>query len=548
MDNHSIIFFINDMLKLKTKQEIDEFCLNETKRMKKLNKLTEDITLDEINKKLFMQLIGYRINIIDFIKAIPNSLLKIRRNACLGFLNGKNYKKVILLHSIMFKSIKEKSFVIDFLDILGNSIKPDTNFVDLIYELEKNHQLDTKTTLLFQFDKKLLICKTKYTQQIIQLKHNTNENFFIKLQLIQKYNITISKDDVLYLRQQIYHQNSFLLYKTIQILNKIICTTPAIIQTIVCDNNLIDYLESKIIKSTEKTKKQIDIALSLEIARFLIKINNSFISIKSFINRLLISKNENSRIMGIDFALKNNILKNESINCCILYLTTNRFYKQKLLSFINKKNCDHIYRQLADHMDCKSVIKKIYIKTTNIAIKSDILYKLPKIFSKVYRKHDLININNFINSDNIYYFPIIYYNGKKLSDEKILIMIQHHLKILLQNIFIHDYYLVLMELFTFITTHGNLKQNREILLKYQYIKEIIPGILLFNFVLPDKIIYINNTLIFYHLRPGILEIQHCSVFDDQTQLQPISNNYYDISHRNGSIYIEYNNIRQLLLK
>ena len=127
-------------------------------------------------------------------------------------------------------------------------------------------------------------------------------------------------------------------------------------------------------------------------------------------------------------------------------------------------------------------------------------------------------------------------------------MIQHHLKILLQNIFIHDYYLVLMELFTFITTHGNLKQNREILLKYQYIKEIIPGILLFNFVLPDKIIYINNTLIFYHLRPGILEIQHCSVFDDQTQLQPISNNYYDISHRNGSIYIEYNNIRQLLLK
>lgn len=548
MDNHSIIFFINDMLKLKTKQEIDEFCLNETKRMKKLNKLTEDITLDEINKKLFMQLIGYRINIIDFIKAIPNSLLKIRRNACLGFLNGKNYKKVILLHSIMFKSIKEKSFVIDFLDILGNSIKPDTNFVDLIYELEKNHQLDTKTTLLFQFDKKLLICKTKYTQQIIQLKHNTNENLFIKLQLIQKYNITISKDDVLYLRQQIYHQNSFLLYKTIQILNKIICTTPAIIQTIVCDNNLIDYLESKIIKSTEKTKKQIDIALSLEIARFLIKINNSFISIKSFINRLLISKNENSRIMGIDFALKNNILKNESINCCILYLTTNRFYKQKLLSFINKKNCDHIYRQLADHMDCKSVIKKIYIKTTNIAIKSDILYKLPKIFSKVYRKHDLININNFINSDNIYYFPIIYYNGKKLSDEKILIMIQHHLKILLQNIFIHDYYLVLMELFTFITTHGNLKQNREILLKYQYIKEIIPGILLFNFVLPDKIIYINNTLIFYHLRPGILEIQHCSVFDDQTQLQPISNNYYDISHRNGSIYIEYNNIRQLLLK
>lgn len=548
MDNHSIIFFINDMLKLKTKQEIDEFCLNETKRMKKLNKLTEDITLDEINKKLFMQLMGYRINIIDFIKAIPNSLLKIRRNACLGFLNGKNYKKVILLHSIMFKSIKEKSFVIDFLDILGNSIKPDTNFVDLIYELEKNHQLDTKTTLLFQFDKKLLICKTKYTQQIIQLKHNTNENLFIKLQLIQKYNITISKDDVLYLRQQIYHQNSFLLYKTIQILNKIICTTPATIQTIVCDNNLIDYLESKIIKSTEKTKKQIDIALSLEIARFLIKINNSFISIKSFINRLLISKNENSRIMGIDFALKNNILKNESINCCILYLTTNRFYKQKLLSFINKKNCDHIYRQLADHMDCKSVIKKIYIKTTNIAIKSDILYKLPKIFSKVYRKHDLININNFINSDNIYYFPIIYYNGKKLSDEKILIMIQHHLKILLQNIFIHDYYLVLMELFTFITTHGNLKQNREILLKYQYIKEIIPGILLFNFVLPDKIIYINNTLIFYHLRPGILEIQHCSVFDDQTQLQPISNNYYDISHRNGSIYIEYNNIRQLLLK
>lgn len=548
MDNHSIIFFINDMLKLKTKQEIDEFCLNETKRMKKLNKLTEDITLDEINKKLFMQLMGYRINIIDFIKAIPNSLLKIRRNACLGFLNGKNYKKVILLHSIMFKSIKEKSFVIDFLDILGNSIKPDTNFVDLIYELEKNHQLDTKTTLLFQFDKKLLICKTKYTQQIIQLKHNTNENLFIKLQLIQKYNITISKDDVLYLRQQIYHQNSFLLYKTIQILNKIICTTPAIIQTIVCNNNLIDYLESKIIKSTEKTKKQIDIALSLEIARFLIKINNSFISIKSFINRLLISKNENSRIMGIDFALKNNILKNESINCCILYLTTNRFYKQKLLSFINKKNCDHIYRQLADHMDCKSVIKKIYIKTTNIAIKSDILYKLPKIFSKVYRKHDLININNFINSDNIYYFPIIYYNGKKLSDEKILIMIQHHLKILLQNIFIHDYYLVLMELFTFITTHGNLKQNREILLKYQYIKEIIPGILLFNFVLPDKIIYINNTLIFYHLRPGILEIQHCSVFDDQTQLQPISNNYYDISHRNGSIYIEYNNIRQLLLK
>lgn len=548
MDNHSIIFFINDMLKLKTKQEIDEFCLNETKRMKKLNKLTEDITLDEINKKLFMQLMGYRINIIDFIKAIPNSLLKIRRNACLGFLNGKNYKKVILLHSIMFKSIKEKSFVIDFLDILGNSIKPDTNFVDLIYELEKNHQLDTKTTLLFQFDKKLLICKTKYTQQIIQLKHNTNENLFIKLQLIQKYNITISKDDVLYLRQQIYHQNSFLLYKTIQILNKIICTTPVIIQTIVCDNNLIDYLESKIIKSTEKTKKQIDIALSLEIARFLIKINNSFISIKSFINRLLISKNENSRIMGIDFALKNNILKNESINCCILYLTTNRFYKQKLLSFINKKNCDHIYRQLADHMDCKSVIKKIYIKTTNIAIKSDILYKLPEIFSKVYRKHDLININNFINSDNIYYFPIIYYNGKKLSDEKILIMIQHHLKILLQNIFIHDYYLVLMELFTFITTHGNLKQNREILLKYQYIKEIIPGILLFNFVLPDKIIYINNTLIFYHLRPGILEIQHCSVFDDQTQLQPISNNYYDISHRNGSIYIEYNNIRQLLLK
>ncbi|EED43769.1 hypothetical protein EBI_23133 [Enterocytozoon bieneusi H348] len=114
MDNHSIIFFINDMLKLKTKQEIDEFCLNETKRMKKLNKLTEDITLDEINKKLFMQLMGYRINIIDFIKAIPNSLLKIRRNACLGFLNGKNYKKVILLHSIMFKSIKEKSFVIDF--------------------------------------------------------------------------------------------------------------------------------------------------------------------------------------------------------------------------------------------------------------------------------------------------------------------------------------------------------------------------------------------------------------------------------------------------
>ena len=52
MDNHSIIFFINDMLKLKTKQEIDEFCLNETKRMKKLNKLTEDITLDEINNYL----------------------------------------------------------------------------------------------------------------------------------------------------------------------------------------------------------------------------------------------------------------------------------------------------------------------------------------------------------------------------------------------------------------------------------------------------------------------------------------------------------------
>lgn len=548
MDNHSIIFFINDMLKLKTRNEVIEFCLNENKRMKKLNRLTDNITLDEINKKLFMQLMGYKINIIDFIKAIPNSFLKIKQNACLGFLNGKNYKKVILLHSIIFKSIKDKTFVIDFLDILGNSIKVDSNFVDLIYELEKKYQLDIKTALLFQFDKKILICKIKFTQKMIQLKHNINENLFIKLQLIQKYNILISKDDIQYLVQQIYHQNSFLLYKTIQILNKIIYTTPATLQLLTYDTNLIDYLESKIIKSTEKTKKQIDIALSLEIAQLLIKINSSFISIKSFINRLLISKNENSRIIGIDFALKNNILKDESINCCILYLTTNRFYKQKLLSFINKKNCDNIYAQLADHIDCKSVIKKIYIKTTNISIKSDILHKLPEIFYKVNKKYDLIDINDFINTDNIYYFPIIYYNGKKISDEAILVMIQHHLKILLQNIFIHDYYLILMELFTFMTTYGNLKQNREILLKYQYIKEIIPGILLFNFVLPDKIIYIDNTLIFYYLRPGILEIQHCNVFDDQTQLQPISNNYYDISHKNGSIYIEYNNIRQLLLK
>ncbi|KAL6122205.1 hypothetical protein NUSPORA_00764 [Nucleospora cyclopteri] len=544
LNEPNITVFINDIRKLKRPEDIKQHQLNELKHIAAQNELNVNSKLSGVVKQLFLQLKGVAIDEIDFVKCISNQHLEIKKSGLIGLVNVDKPKSGILLYNTIKTDLSKNICVPDYLTFLCNFKQINCNFGDLNDEF-KISENDSDYN-------KLLIFRAKHLKQFDPLISQGHNNLMTKLQIIQKYNIELSENDILYLLTRITKiACPFLMCKILQVLKNFDYS--------IVDIKTIKSLKNQIINKTDKAKKQIEIAKSLEICHFLIRIKQFDYECESFIFRLINSQNKNSQVVGINFVLKchknglfySNINKNNLFNLakdkCIENIEHQAFFADTLRQFVIKENCIDIYLEIQNKSRHSNIIRQIYNVTTDNLFRNKILYEVPEIYQFIRSKKEKMNICDFISSKKILHFPIIYDNWTGNQDIEVETVLKTHL----QQIFIGHLSIlklnILNEMFGFIITHGDLEKNREILLQYKSSKPIIPGVLLFNLVLPKKIAYIKGKIHYYTVLKNRLYVENAKVMDENGEIKE-KKGYFDISNKQGNLSILIDDVKKLIIK
>jgi hypothetical protein len=488
-------------------------------------------------KKLYLQLRGIDVDEMDFVKASAAKELSTKRCCYLGLIYNENPKHTIMLLNTLRNDLNADQSLNDVLILLCNLNDREHKLIDiadLLKPVMESNKLYTKT----------LVAKTKYSEKLSFSMVSAKEIVLLsKIQIVLDHNLSsqLTENDRLYLKTQIFSLKCpFTKLKLVQLFLVLVKN-----HNFLLNEKIILFLKDAIISFDSKTKKQIEIALTIEIANLLVQSNNMCDKVDLFFFRMVNSENPNSRYLAFKFIAEHNILSEIAIDRLITLGVDLHFHVETLKRLINKNNYKSIYKRreeithfiLKDRVDFKksdSLLLEIYERISEFAdfeFVCKMIYTNPKLYKRIRNKNVIISdqskslFKKLMEKDEIEYFPIIYdIMPKKFKDDSTVSSLAfRHLNTLTGGGITDEKICLLDDLFDVLCSHGNIVYNRILVLEtYKtalfenkspiMINKLLEGILLFNLVLDEKYFHVSNSVFFeYVMKDHYVEIK----FDKQ---------------------------------
>ncbi|AFN83998.1 hypothetical protein EROM_110140 [Encephalitozoon romaleae SJ-2008] len=515
--------------------EKESAIIKEKRRMISSSKTEPYVRHSNILKSIYMKMLSYKVNEIDFLNACESDVLRIKTAGYLGLMTMENNEYVIMAINTIMKDLEKRETRNDALTSICNLSNDGSALSNLMGHICPNGKGDP-------FHKKALVAFFRLNPDAkISVVGQDPSEVYVKSQIIMDIfkkteRIDLTENDVLFLLSLFMKSSDpFLKIKLLQIFGVLHSKAQ-----LVLDKALLDSIEATIIPPKDKARPQIEIALAIEAAEFLLKVEKSTPRVETFILRLIESQNPNSRYFGFKIVRKYKVHRDIAIDCCIKLGLHHNQCLNTFVSLITRNNHKSIYRKKEEmifYME-KGCASKQVINTALATVfskliqyvKDELLIKMyqevPEIclkapFDKNIPKGYVLKLfNKICVTVNSRYFPLIYQllQPGMGNEELYTAIFEKHLNILAIKKSKGWEVSNLTKLLDCMLNYGVLSRNREILIsKYkEVLKEegssnildmLLNTIYLLNARLEDRTIHVASGHFIYFTFPGIHSIE-----------------------------------------
>lgn len=508
----SVTLLISELRKVSLQTRKNKGLL-ELKRMAARNPISEESILIDLWKKLYLQSLGFRINILDFIKACGSNNILIKRIGYQGVIVNQPLKELIILQNTIQKDLENADFCSEALIFVSNINDSEEILKDIVSKLA----LPSENMKHYR---KILIMKAKYCDsQFFELRSENELNLFVKLQILldnEKFSYCSAHYTEYLVNCLKRLKCQYTKLKILQILQKMVKC-----YNITFNEASVLKIRSFIFSLNVKSRKQIEIGICIESIRLLLLSGNRYEELDEFIFTLINSKSLNSNYLGLNLAVQFKLNPEITISKIIevgidrdlffnsLYklIDTNTYmYVYQHLDFVKEVDPSNVEAKMKRERNIMSIIKRICDFGDHEFI-CNVLYKHPKIYP-IIRNEKLIKpeqcksfFKMLLEENNPNYYLMIYdlFPSKTNSDCLVLDIARRHLTNLIE---LNEENVAdcLDSLFTFLCLQGNAFNNRQECLNIlkdlslskmnlKVLNVIIEGIQRFNLVLDSKLVY-----------------------------------------------------------
>ncbi|KAM0671692.1 hypothetical protein CWI42_120130 [Ordospora colligata] len=499
--------FISSTRDLSGKNQEDAI-IKERRRIACSNESEPHVRYSNILKTIYIQMLAYKINDIDFVKACDSGVQRIKSAGYLGLMAIDGSESIVMAINTIMKDLSSKESRNNALTAICNLNNNNLILDNLMRYVCPNNIQDP-------FHKKALVAYHKlHPNSKVNIVGKEHSDIYIKAQIVvDKFmrtgNIDATENDILFLISLFTKADDpFLKVKLIEIFGILHSK-----DHLSMNQAFINSMDAVIIPPKDKIRLQIEIALSIEATILLLKANKCTPKTEAFVFRLIESQNPNSRHFGFQIARVYKIHREIAIDRCIKLGLHNHECLKTLIALIGKSNHKAIYKrkdEIIFHMEKDTVSRKqinsaIAAVFSKIAIhaKDDLLIKIyqevPEVclstpLDKNIPKDCMLKLfNRICITINSRYFPLIYQllHADIKNENFYNVIFERHLNILaIKRSNPHEIE-TLGKLLDCMFLYGVPAQNREILIsKYKEVQGYHDSIDILNMML-DTIYLLN---------------------------------------------------------
>ncbi|AFM99291.1 hypothetical protein EHEL_110150 [Encephalitozoon hellem ATCC 50504] len=504
--------------------------IREKRKMIPSNGSEPYIRHSNVLKSIYMKMLSYKVNEIDFLNACESDILRIKTAGYLGLMAMEGNEHVIMAINTIMKDLRKRETRNDALTSICNLSNDGHALSNLMGHVCPNGKGDP-------FHKKALVAFFRLNPDArVSVISQDSSEVYVKSQIIvdifkKTERIDLTENDILFLLSLFMKSSDpFLKIKLLQIfgiLHSKNQLTP--------DKSLLDSIEGAIIPPQDKVRLQAEIALAIEAAEFLLKVGKETPRVETFILRLIESQNPNSRYFGFRMVRKYKIHRSIAIDCCIKLGLHRDQCLDTLISLITRNNHKSIYRKREEmifYMEKRGASKQA-INTSLAAVFSKLTqYVKDELLIKMYQEIPEVCLKTPLDKNipkgyvlklfkkvcvtvNCRYFPLIYQllQPGMGNEELYTAIFERHLNILTIKRTRGWETTILAKLLDCMLNFGVLSRNRDILVsKYkEVLKErdssdildmLLNTIYLLNARLEDRTIHITSEHFIYFAFSG----------------------------------------------
>ncbi|CAD25942.1 hypothetical protein [Encephalitozoon cuniculi GB-M1] len=461
--------------------EREKIILRERRKMVSSAETEPHIRHSNVLKSIYMKMLSYKVNEIDFLNACESNVPRIKSAGYLGLMAMESDEYVIMAVNTIMKDLGRKETRNDALTSICNLNNDSMALANLTGHICPNGRGDP-------FYKKALVAFSRLNPDArISVVGQDSSEIYVKSQILvdifgKTGRMDLTENDVLFLLSLFMKSDDpFLKVKLLQVFG--------ILQSknqLSLDKAFLDSIDAVIIPSKDKVRLQIEIALAIEAVEFLLKAGKSTPRAEAFVLRLIESQNPNSRYFGFKMVRKYKIHRDIAIDRCIKLGLHHDQCLKTLTSLITRSNHRAIHKkkeEMVFYMEKGNADKQMVNATLALVFsrlvqhaKDDLLVKMyqevPEICLKtpfdknIPRGYVLKLFNKICVTVNSRYFPLIYQLLQPWmgNDEFYTTMFERHLNILLARGKRDCEITTLMKLLDCMLNFGIPNRNRDILI------------------------------------------------------------------------------------
>lgn len=310
--------------------EKEDMVLSERRRIMVSNESDPHIRYSNVLKAIYMRMMSYSVNGIDFLNACESDVSRIKAAGYLGMMAMESSEYVIMMTNTIMKDLGRKETRNDALTAICNLRDEDTTLAELVRHICPSSRGDP-------FHKKTLVAFHRLSPDAdVSMVGQDPAEVYVKTQIVlDRYAATgeasLAENDILFLQSLfVKNTNAFLRVKLLQLFRVLHSR-----KMLDPQRDLLEAAEAAIIPARDKMRPQIEIALAIEAAQLLLETGRRR-SAESFVFRLIESQNPNSRFFGFRIARKYRIHREIATDRCIKTGIHDRECLKTLVSLVSK--------------------------------------------------------------------------------------------------------------------------------------------------------------------------------------------------------------------
>lgn len=501
-----------------------ELMTYEMKKMAAARKKDGSSYRTEVWKKLYLQMKGAEVNPMDFLKATAELDPVLKRMGYQGLLRSRCTDYLVLMPNTLSRDLEAKTYADEALTFLCNIHDKHQVLAGIAFKAETSEDDENLYS-------KAIIAKSKYTDALpFAIASSKEIHLLVKLQVVLDRGTpqTMEDGDAEFLKSAVFDvKSSFTKLKILQALRKMV------VEGTVLNERLIRLLKDVI---AIPFRRHIDIGLAIEAARLLMLSRDLCGNAEDLVSRLVNSENVNCQHLGFKLVSEYKIIPDAAIARIIELGMLRKVHVDALMELVDSSNYKTIYKRirgLVNSIPCASCYRgsldQVIYRLCDFGDQEficKVLYENPKVYSYVKKKNLLIKeqskrlFDRILYQENSDYFPMVYdlfptrsrhhYGASALCLRHLNILINEQRK---ESIMKVDY------LLDFMCINGNITSNRQMILdafelfitkmNASLIEKLISGVLLFNIILPTKLLHIRDAIfIEYAVEEKLIKIQY----------------------------------------